>query len=282
MFEIYTRAKISDSLYAITERHSDGGMTVMMYLVIGSERAALIDSGFGLTDTLKNMIEEITPLPIICLVAHGHPDHVGAAALFDKVYMNRRDDSLLPISLSAERRLGDAEHGGADAELIAHMQEHMVMPEKLGYEDIDGGAVIDLGGKQLEVFAIPGHTAGSLAFYDREGNYALTSDCFSTRTALVMLPPEKRVGIAAYRDGIDRFLSAINDDTVLYWGHSAVPLSQQVPKDMLKACGEVLDGLTDQDNPSINRFTQRSSAAGKRMMEHNCGCVTLVYDANTL
>lgn len=130
MFPIYTKTRISDSLYSIAERHSEHGMTAMMYLVIGSERAALIDSGFGLTDTLRDIVEEITPLPVICLVAHGHPDHVGAAALFDKVCMSRRDKPLLPISLSAGRRLEDAEHGGASEELLAHMREHIVMPEK--------------------------------------------------------------------------------------------------------------------------------------------------------
>lgn len=282
MFPIYTKTRISDSLYSIAERHSERGMTVMMYLVIGSERAALIDSGFGLTDTLRDIVEEITPLPVICLVAHGHPDHVGAAALFDKVCMSRRDEPLLPISLSAGRRLEDAEHGGASEELLAHMREHMVMPEKLEYEDIDGGAAVELGGKTLEVFAIPGHTAGSLAFYNRRDNYALTSDCFCSRTALVTLPPEKRAGISAYRDGLARFLGAINDDTALFWGHGAAPLPLSIPRDMREACDEVLRGETKRDRPSVNRFTQRASAAGKRMMEHDRGGVTLVYDANTL
>lgn len=282
MTDIYTKTELSDGLYSITERYSEDGPAVMMYLTVGSERAALIDSGFGVTDTLRSFVETITPLPVICLLAHGHPDHAGAAALFDWVYMSRRDEPLLPVSLSAECRLGDVANRGAGAALLEHFREHLVMTEKLEYEELNDGDVIDLGGKRLEVFAIPGHTAGSLAFYDREGNYALTSDCFSERTALVMLPPEKRTGLSAYRDGIERFLSAVNDSTVLYWGHGSAPLPVQVPRDMLRACDEVLDGLTDNDRPSINHFTKRQSAAGKRMMEHDCGGVTLVYDANTL
>ena len=34
---------------------------------------------------------------------------------------------------------------------------------------------------------------------------------------------------------------------------------------------EDIDGKTEHDRPSVNRFIQRSSAAGKRMMEHDCG-----------
>lgn len=281
MKEIYQVKELCSGLYGIKEQYgAQGG--VMMYLVVGQEKAALIDSGFGVVDTLRALVEQITDKPVICLVAHGHPDHVGAAALFDEIYMNQRDEELLPVSLSYDRRMGDVFGHYEDEELRAYCDSHIVMPEKLNYKNIDHGAKIDLGGTVLEAFALPGHTQGSLAFYNEKENYALTSDGFSHRTALVTLPPEKRVGIQAYRDGLSRFLEAINEDTLLYWGHSDQPMPHELPQDMLRACNEVLDGQTQQDVVSSSHFARRASASGKKMCEHTCGSVLLVYDANTL
>lgn len=282
MYQFYEVSQLGEGLYKIAERHFPKGMAVMMYLIVGEKEAALIDSGFGVTDTLRTCVEKLTDKPITCYVAHGHPDHAGAAALFDRVYMSERDDALLGISLSKERRVDDVFRMGQDDAMRAYIDAHIVMTDKLNYRNIDAGDVIDLGGKQLEVYALPGHTQGSLAFYDRAGNYAMTSDAFSPRTALTTLPKEKRVGLTAYRDGLDRFLNAINEDTVLLTGHGEEPMSQQIPRDMLQACCEVLDGKTENDVVCDNIFSRRLSAAGKKMCEHKTGCVTLVYDANTL
>ncbi len=282
MREVYKAQKLRPGLWSIAEQHSPEGMRVMMYLVEGNLKAALIDSGFGVTDTLRSFAESLTDKPIACYIAHGHPDHAGAAALFDEIYMSEKDEPLLPISLSLERRMGDVFGQAGDSRHEAYCREHIVMCNMLPYKDIGHGAVVNLGDKRLEVFAIPGHTQGSLVFYNREENYALTSDAFSTRTALVTLPREKRVGIAAYREGLERFLAAINDNTLLYWGHGSEPMPHSVPKDMLRACVEVLNGKTESDTLCDNPFSRRLSAAGKRMMEHTCGSVMLVYDANTL
>lgn len=281
MREVYFRKELCKGLYSIAEEHEMTG-TVMMYLVVGEEKAALIDSGFGVVDTLRDFVEEITEKPVMCIVAHGHPDHVGAAPLFDEIYMNERDEALLPISLSYDRRMGDVFGRCDDEEWKSYCGKHIVMTDHFDYKNIDGGTVIDLGGTVLKAIAIPGHTQGSLVFYNEKDNYALTSDAFSTRTALVTLPPEKRAGIEAYRDGLGRFLKTVRDSAKLYWGHSKEAMPRCVPQDMYRACQEVLDGKTGHDTLSNNHFTRRASANGKQMREHICGSVTLVYDANTL
>lgn len=290
MVQVYYETDMGNGFYLIQERHvptSDRG--VMMYLVIGTEKAALVDCGFGVTDTLRSFVETLTDKPIICIVAHGHPDHAGAAALFDEIYMSEKDEPLLPVSLSYERRMDDVfghddEHSPEpkDPELLAYCEKHIVMTDKLNYINMKDGDVFDLGGKQLEVVAMPGHTQGSVALFNKAENYALVSDCFSKRTALVKMPSEKRVGITAYRDGLARFMNLINDDTRLYWGHGKEPVPHEVPADMLAACNEVLDGKTENDQPSRSGFMKRPGMEGQRMMEHTCGCVMLVYNANTL
>lgn len=284
MTEVYHATDLGGGLYSIREKHlPDDPHCVMMYLVVGAERAALVDTGFGVTDTLRGFVEGLTGKPILCIVAHGHPDHAGAAALFDTVYMNAKDEPLLPVSLSYERRMDDVfGRGETDPEFKAYCEKHIVMTEKLNYAEMNDGDVFDLGGKRLEVVAMPGHTQGSVALLNKEENYALVSDCFSRRTALVKMPTEKRVGITAYRDGLARFMSLLDDDTKLYWGHGEGPVPHEVPSDMLRACNEVLDGKVGDDKPSESPFAKRPGMGNQKMMEHTCGCVTLVYNANTL
>lgn len=281
---VYSTKQLGDRHYLITEKHSPkdrGGVNIG--LVIGDEKAAVIDSGFGVTDTLRSYIEQITDKPLICIVAHGHPDHAGAAVLFDEIYMNERDEPLLPISLSYERRMGDVfGRPGYDEALYEYCKEHIVDGSSFTYKNMDDGDVFDLGGVKLEVIAVPGHTQGSVVLWNREENYMYISDAVGMRTALVTLPEEKRVGIIAYRDGLKRMLSVMNDDTELYFGHSTELFPHSCVRDMERACNEILEGKTEHDAESNSHFTQRAAAVGKKMKTHACGDVVLVYDANTL
>lgn len=69
-----------------------------MFLLKGTERALLIDTGVGMTD-LKKLISWLTPLPYDVVLTHGHPDHIGGAAQFEEVYIHEKDeDSLKPIN----------------------------------------------------------------------------------------------------------------------------------------------------------------------------------------
>lgn len=50
MFNVYQEKKLGDGLYSIMEKaNPEGQFGVMMYLVVGAEKAALVDSGFGVT-----------------------------------------------------------------------------------------------------------------------------------------------------------------------------------------------------------------------------------------
>ena len=132
---------------------------------------------FCVVDTLRSFVEKLTDKPIVCIIAHGHPDHAGANALFDEIYMNPKDELLLPVSLSCQRRMGDI-FGGRDPYsegLKEYCVKHIVMTEKLNYKPMKDGDVFDLGRKQLEVVAIPCHIPGPVAVINRTENYALTS-----------------------------------------------------------------------------------------------------------
>lgn len=291
MRNIYEIENVGGNVYRITECMEPGGHGVNCFFVIGETKALLFDSGFGVVDTLRGELEKLTDKPIICVLGHGHPDHAGAAELFDVVYMNHRDEPLLPVSLSYERRMedvfGDKGPGGPrkiDMELKAYAEEHIVDPggKNFKYNDMDTGDVFDIGGDVFEVFALPGHTQGSVAILNREKNYAFISDCIGARTALVTLPPEKRVGLESYMNSLKVFKENVNDETIFWYGHSKDPQPHNFMEDTLLALEEILDGKTENDVVSQSHFAKRQAAAGKKMTEHTTGTVRIVYDANLL
>lgn len=74
----YPIRKIADDTYMI----SDFGIA-NCYLLIGEERALLIDCGLGIGD-IKGAVEKITDKPITVVATHGHVDHAGGDGQFEK------------------------------------------------------------------------------------------------------------------------------------------------------------------------------------------------------
>ena len=61
-----------------------------MYLVIGEEKAALIDTGMGFPG-LRQLVERLTDKPVIVLNTHGHLNHIGGNDEFDCIYLHPDD-----------------------------------------------------------------------------------------------------------------------------------------------------------------------------------------------
>lgn len=105
-FEVY---RIQPDLYAIYE--PGHFQEVISYLITGSEKALLVDTGLGMGN-IRKVVEELTSLPVLVMNTHTHFDHIGGNALFDTVYA--------PDHPEARRRLSA---GATAAELAAEVTE---------------------------------------------------------------------------------------------------------------------------------------------------------------
>ena len=66
--------KLTDGVYQI-KYYWLGIANVYAYLIVGSERALLIDTCYSITG-IKKYVEQITTLPVDVVNTHGHFDHV--------------------------------------------------------------------------------------------------------------------------------------------------------------------------------------------------------------
>ena len=76
-----------------------------IFLLIGTEKAMVIDCGMGIGD-LRGAIEMITDKPLICVISHGHIDHTANARQFGEIWLNPKDQGIeIPMNY-ARRRYG--------------------------------------------------------------------------------------------------------------------------------------------------------------------------------
>lgn len=144
-------------------------MRFQQYLVLGEEKALLIDTGFGL-GSLKAVVDKLTDLPIILVNTHGHPDHGGGNAEFGAPLLHPDDNGVYDYKCAYETRLEEASHWGV-ADAAEKLQP--TPPKPIAIAD---GHVFDLGGRTLRVIHTPGHTRGSICILDERTGTLFSGD----------------------------------------------------------------------------------------------------------
>lgn len=146
------------------------------YLLEGDAEALLVDTGCGVGD-LRGLVEQLTDLPVRVFLTHSHWDHIGNAAQFDDVIAHPRErapDGSVAIDGVAD----DFAHRPKQA-LSTWREEGVTVPDGFDPDAYDiepvddvqavyAGDVLELGGRRLEVLALPGHAPGQLGLLDRE------------------------------------------------------------------------------------------------------------------
>lgn len=172
MNEVWNVKKVSEDVWHIDE----SGLNAM-YLVKGKKMAAVIDTGTGIGDFRKKL-EEILGMPYIVIITHGHMDHAGGIGQFENIYIHP-DDMEAARKITLEDRIGYIERmesAGAIAKDKVFIEACMKNDKKPEMLPLNDGDIIELGDKQLEIFAFPGHTNGSVCILDRKDRVLFSGD----------------------------------------------------------------------------------------------------------
>ena len=172
-FEVY---KVAPGVFAIYEPHQ--AEEVISYLIVGTKQALLFDTGMGIANIHK-VVTQLTSRPVVVLNSHTHNDHVGGNSLFTFVYgmdteftranaKGSRDDAQEEL---APGMICGSLPKGFDSKTYVTKPWHVSLFVKNGFK-------VNLGGRVLEIIAMPGHTPDSIALIDRANGLLFTGDTY--------------------------------------------------------------------------------------------------------
>lgn len=96
MSDWFTVEKVDEDTYVISEyKHWE---ETHCYLLIGKEKALLIDSGLGV-ENIKKVVDKITSLPIKLVTTHVHWDHIGGHRYFNDIAVYKDEEKWLSEKL---------------------------------------------------------------------------------------------------------------------------------------------------------------------------------------
>lgn len=218
------------------DSHTDSG-SPWMHLIIGSERALLIDTGYGIGD-LKGLVKLLTSKPVDVVNTHFHGDHSGGDGQFGKVYIHEYDLDAVKQSIRMENRFFPGEKFYKNEEIQTGTNTEFV--------GIREGHVFHLGdGEDIEVFHVPGHAPGGCMFLDKKTHQMFTGDAFLATPVLIIdwgrkLEHPECGTVKSLRDALVHFVPRLGEVQEIFTGHGRQYLDTSYLTDMIDCCNEVI------------------------------------------
>lgn len=273
--EVY---RMQENVYGLLTENADGMGDPWMYLVVGTEKAMLIDTGFGIGD-LKGLCDELTGgKELIVVNTHGHPDHAYGNAQFEKVYCHEYDAGMLKHQNTG---MWDYLFEDGDRKALpiwAEFEESDIIPYKpyqvIGCAD---GFCFDLGdGHEVELIHLGGHTAGSCGFLDKKNRCFFAGDDIINMRVGVFggfgnAPHKEQCTISTMRNAFEALAKRLDEFDYVYPGHFVTKLENTAVTAMLEACNAICA------DPVGNASFVKDSPRGKQYFRAVEGLGTISY-----
>ena len=219
----------------ISWRIEDSG--VRCFLLTGSEKALLIDSGREL-HTARDIAESLTDLPVMLLNTHADGDHTGSNEQFESFYMHPDEEAHF-------RRGG---RGGT------------IIPVREGDN-------LDLGGRELRIIDLPGHTPGSIAVLDVGNRVLISGDPVQEHGRIFMFGAHRNM--ENYIRSLEHLETFTAEFDEIWPSHADIPISPALIRKLHDGARDVLDGKVAGSPVEVH---------GNQVIAYDLGFCTLLCD----
>lgn len=228
-----------------------------MYVVLGEEKAMLVDLSNPFPDNWKDLQEIFNELAgdreQLIWVTHWHGDHTGQFGAFEKTDM--------PIYITKE-----------DVPSLSEAMQARVTPFDAA-ED-----TIDLGGRTFKCVLVPGHTDGSNVLYETATKVGFSGDAVGSGNGVWMFG-----GLDQYETGLAALSKVVQEELggeiSLYGGHTwqqtgtgeFIDMNETYVKDMSTLVGNIKTG---------GEFKLENYAYGSMGLDTNVSFGTAIITVN--
>ncbi len=206
------------------------------YLLVGSQKAMLIDSGAGLKDPRPFIRKIIGEKELIVVSTHGHLDHFGGNRLFKEAYIPGSDAGVYRLHNSRTfRKWVIARYPFFVRPFLrSFLAEN---PKNIAY--YDENTVFELGDRSIEVLATPGHTEGSVCLLDRKNKLFFGNDTLVGWGVLLNLDYSARPEI--FKQSMEKIKQVIHEFDRILPGHHEIDIPRSYVDDYIHLAGMAIN-----------------------------------------
>lgn len=228
----FTIQEIDKKTFAISEYgHWE---KVHSFLLLGEEKAVLIDTGLGI-DNIKKITDQLTDLPIEVITTHVHTDHIGSHREFEIIYVHEDDKDWLVNGIK----------GLSIEQIRKDISRDVTLPtpktfNPATYTPFQGeptgllhdGDVIDIGNRKITIYHTPGHSPGHISVFDNTKGYLFTGDLLYDETPIyAFYPSTNPVDLVSSLERI----SEIPNVTKIFGSHNTLGLEPTILQEVKNA-----------------------------------------------
>ena len=275
---------LNENSYAIYNESLDGMGDVWLYLIVGPEKAMLIDTGFGLGN-LRGLCDEISGgKELIVVNTHPHVDHALGNYQFDRVYCHEYAVPTLKGMNTSHAR--DYLFDENDAGIFADFKRS----DLIDYNDyeiigVPDGYIFSLGNDyKIELIFTAGHASGHCMFLDKKTRYLYAGDDVISMRIGIGGPKKgdpygKYATVNAYFEQMRKLAGRMDEYDYIFPGHFVFGLENYVVEDLVNTAGMI---LKDPDCYEFVTHSVTKNGPVTRMQKHVPGLGTLAYTDKAL
>jgi glyoxylase-like metal-dependent hydrolase (beta-lactamase superfamily II) len=206
---------------------------VNMFLINGTEKSILFDTGSGLNEIRSILSPLIKQEELIVINSHSHFDHVGSNAEFPSIYIHHNDLDDIVNGLD----IGYLKTSKQKIATGYEKSNYMLLPSRK-YNTLFGGEEFDLGEIIVKVLHTPGHTPGSICLKTSTGDL-LSGD--TAHYGPLYLPRSNELN--QYKESLE-LLSKMCDEgdiTYFYPGHEEIRTTTSLIEELISKLSEIID-----------------------------------------